>query len=145
MKTRIAVVVALLSVAYIAWPAASVSLDWPAYGGGPSDTRYSPLKLINTSNVSRLQVAWTYDTQDGPGDTQNQPIMIDGTLFGVTPSHKIVAIDAATGARKWQFDSGVRGRGPNRSVVYWTAGGDQRIFADVQSFVYALNARTGEQ
>ena len=28
--------------------------------------------------------------------------------------------------------------------MYWAAGNDQRIFADVQSFVYALNAKTGE-
>lgn len=144
MKTRIAVVAALLSLAFMAWPAANGRTDWPAYGGGPADNRYSPLKQINTSNVRRLQVVWTYDTQDGTGDTQNQPIMVAGTLFGVTPTHKIVAIDAATGKRKWQFDSGVRGRGPNRSVVYWATGDDTRIFADVQSFVYALNAQTGE-
>ena len=118
---------------------------WPGYGGGPLDNRYSPLKQINISNVSHLQIAWQYDTHDGAGDTQNQPIMINGTLYGVTPTHKIVAIDAATGKQKWQFDSGVRGRGPNRAVVYWAAGEsqDNRIFADVQSFVYAINAETG--
>jgi quinoprotein glucose dehydrogenase len=141
---RIAVAFAALSLAYAVLHAANPEHPWPAYGGGPADNRYSPLKQINTANVSQLQVAWTYDTQDGAGDTQNQPIMIKGTLYGVTPTHKIVAIDAATGKRKWQFDSGVRGRGPNRSVVYWAAGADQRIFGDVQSFVYALNAQTGE-
>ena len=144
MKMRIAVAFAALSLAYAVLHAANPEHPWPAYGGGPADNRYSPLKQINTANVSQLQVAWTYDTQDGAGDTQNQPIMIKGTLYGVTPTHKIVAIDAATGKRKWQFDSGVRGRGPNRSVVYWAAGADQRIFGDVQSFVYALNAQTGE-
>jgi len=144
VKMRIAVAFAALSLAYAVLHAANPEHPWPAYGGGPADNRYSPLKQINTANVSQLQVAWTYDTQDGAGDTQNQPIMIKGTLYGVTPTHKIVAIDAATGKRKWQFDSGVRGRGPNRSVVYWAAGADQRIFGDVQSFVYALNAQTGE-
>jgi len=144
MKIRVLAAIAAVSLSWVLLQAANTGHDWPAYGGGPMDNRYSPLKQINTANVSRLQVAWTYDTQDGAGDTQNQPIMVDGTLFGVTPSHKIVAIDAATGKRKWQFDSGVRGRGPNRSVVYWAAGGDRRVFPDVQSFVYALNAQTGE-
>jgi quinoprotein glucose dehydrogenase len=144
VKIRIAIIVGAVLLAYAAWPAANSEQSWPAYGGGPSNNRYSPLKQINTANVSRLQIAWQYDTQDGPGDTQNQPIMINGTLYGVTPTHKMVAIDAATGKRKWQFDSGVRGRGANRGELYWAAGDDQRIFADVQSFVYALNAKTGE-
>jgi quinoprotein glucose dehydrogenase len=144
VKLRIALLFGTLAIAYLAWPAAKREQPWPAYGGGPLDNRYSPLKQINTSNVSRLRVAWSYDTQDGAGDTQTQPIMVNGTVYGVTPTHKIVAIDAATGARKWQFKSGVRGRGANRSVMYWAAGDDQIIFGSVQSFIYALNARTGE-
>jgi quinoprotein glucose dehydrogenase len=124
--------------------AARGETDWPAYGGGPADNRYSTLKQINKSNVSQLRVAWQYDTDDGPGDPQTQPIMVDGRLFGVTPRHKIVALDAAGGKLLWKFDSGIEGRGPNRSVVHWAAGDDRRIFAAVQSFVYALDARTGK-
>ena len=41
--------------------------DWPAYGGGPDDTRYSPLKQINVENVRNLQVAWRYDTGEKGG------------------------------------------------------------------------------
>ena len=147
MKKRIAPALGALSIficAWIAWPAANPDHDWPAYGGNASDNRYSPLKQINTSNVAKLEVAWSYDTQDGAGDTQNQPIMVNGTLYGVTPMHRIVALDAATGKRKWQFDSGVRGRGPNRAVIHWQAGNEERIFAAVQSFIYALNPQTGE-
>jgi quinoprotein glucose dehydrogenase len=120
---------------------------WPAYGGGPEGIRYSSLRQINRSNVSRLRVAWTYDTDDGSGDPQTQPIMVNGVVFGVTPRHRVVAIDASTGKLIWRFDSGMEGRGANRSVVHWTdgngPGSDQRIFAAVQSFVYALDARTG--
>jgi quinoprotein glucose dehydrogenase len=118
--------------------------NWPGYGGGPEETRYSNLKQINRANVARLQVAWSYDTADGAGDPQTQPIMVDGVLFGLTPKHKAIALDAATGKLLWQFDSGVMGRGADRSVVYWSAGDDRRIFAAVQSFIYALDARTGK-
>ena len=35
--------------------------DWPSFGNDPGATRYSPLKQINTGNVSQLKVAWTFD------------------------------------------------------------------------------------
>ena len=118
--------------------------DWPGYGGGPAGTRYSALKQIDRTNVSKLEVAWTYDTADGPGDPQTQPIMVDGVLYGLTPKHKLIALDARTGKLLWQFDSGIAGRGANRSVVYWGEGEDRRIFTSIQSFVYAVDARSGK-
>jgi glucose dehydrogenase len=119
------------------------SQDWPVYGG-PGQTRYSPLKQINRSNVARLRVAWTYDTADGPNASQTQPIVVNGVLYGITPRHKVIALDAATGKLLWRFDSGIEGRGPNRGPMYWAAGGDRRVFASVRNYVYALDARTGE-
>jgi quinoprotein glucose dehydrogenase len=118
--------------------------DWPVYGGAPEQTRYSSLTQINRSNVNQLQLAWTYNTMDGPGATQTEPIVVHGVLFGVTPKHKIIALNAATGELMWKFESGIAGRGPNRGVTYWSSGEDERIFAAVQSYVYALNARTGQ-
>jgi quinoprotein glucose dehydrogenase len=118
--------------------------DWPAYGGGPEDIRYSSLTQINRSNVTQLQIAWTYDTMDGPGTTQTEPIMVNGVLFAVTPKHRIIALDAASGKLIWKFDSGLLGRGPNRGVAYWASGNDARIFGSVQYYLYALDARTGQ-
>src|SRR2546430_543821 len=80
--------------------------EWPSYGGGPDGIRYSPLTQINRSNVSQLQVAWTYDSDEGPGGTQCQPLVVGGVLYAVTPQHNIVALDAATGKQIWKFESG---------------------------------------
>ncbi|HWD39890.1 MAG TPA: PQQ-binding-like beta-propeller repeat protein [Fimbriimonas sp.] len=118
--------------------------DWPSYGGGPNGIRYSSLSQINRSNVSQLQVAWTYDCGEGPGGTQCQPLVVSDTLYGVTPNHNVVALDAATGVQKWKFESGIIGRGPNRGLTYWSDGKDRRIFAAVTNFVYALDAETGK-
>ena len=123
---------------------AAAQTEWPAYGGGAAETRYSGLQQINRTNVAKLQTAWTFDTADGPGDPQTQPIMVDGTLYGLTPKHKVVALDAATGKLRWKFDSGIEGRGANRAVVYWAEGNDRRIFASIRSFIYGLDARTGK-
>ena len=115
--------------------------EWPVYGG-PGQTRYSPLNQINRSNVRNLQVAWTYDAGE-QGGLQTSPIVVNGVLYVLTPTHKVVALDAATGARRWVFDSGIVGRGPNRGVIYWTDGEHGRIFTGQDTYIYALDAATG--
>jgi len=121
-------------------PAAPVA--W-GYGGGPEQTRYSRLAQINRTNVKQLEVAWTYDTGE-PGAMQTQPIVVGDVLYGYTPTHKAFAVNAATGAHLWTFDSGIRGSGPNRGVMYWSDGTERRVFAAVGDLVYALDPATGK-
>ena len=118
--------------------------EWSAYGGGPDSIRYSSLTQINRSNVGQLEVAWTYDCEEGPGGTQTQPLVAGGVLYALTPQHKLVALDAATGKPLWRFDSGIIGRGPNRGVSYWTEGDERRVFTAITHFVYALDPATGK-
>ena len=117
------------------------SSDW-GYGGGPQQIRYSPLTQITGSNVARLQVAWTYDTGE-PGAMQTQPVVVDDVLYGYTPTHKTFALNAATGALLWTFAPGIKGSGPNRGVMYWQSGGERRVFAAVDNYIYALDPMTG--
>ncbi len=117
--------------------------DWPAYGGGPEDTRYSPLQQINRENVRALQVAWTYDTAE-EGGLETSPIIVNGVLYGITPAQEIFALDAATGRQLWKFGSGIEGGQPNRGLSYWASGADQRILVGITNFVYAIDARTGK-
>ncbi len=124
--------------------AASLKTDSFAYGGGPEGLRYSRLRQINRSNVRQLQVAWKFDAEDGAGDSQNQPVVMNGVLYGITARHKVIALDAATGKLLWKFDPGLPARGPNRGVTHWTDGREQRIFAGAQHYIYALDAITGE-
>ena len=117
--------------------------DWPAYGGGPEDTRYSPLSQINRQNVQNLQVAWTYDSGE-TGGLQTSPIVVDGVLFGITPTLKIFALDAATGKELWKFGSSNPDGQPNRGLSYWADGDDKRVLVGIESYEYALDARTGK-
>ncbi|HEX5483064.1 MAG TPA: PQQ-binding-like beta-propeller repeat protein, partial [Terriglobia bacterium] len=123
--------------------------DWRVYGGEPAQTHYSPLTQINRSNVNRLTVAWTYDTGEPGGKAHNRsfetsPIIVDGVLYGYTPSEKVIALNAATGKLLWKFDSGVHGTQPDRGLAYWANGKDTRVLADIMNFIYALNAKTGK-
>ena len=126
-------------------PAAKQSdRGWPAYGGGPEQIRYSTLAQINRANVKELEQAWIYDSGE-TGGLQTQPIVVDGVLYGVTPSHKAFAVRAATGEHLWTFDSGIKAQGPNRGLMHWSDGReDRRVYAAVTRYVYALDARTGK-
>src|ERR1700751_6287212 len=72
------------------------SRNWPVYGGSPEYLHYSPLVQINRSNVKQLRVAWTYDSGE-QGGLQTSPLVVDGALYGITPTQKIFAVDAAKG------------------------------------------------
>jgi quinoprotein glucose dehydrogenase len=117
--------------------------DWPMYGGAPENNHYSPLTQINRANVGKLAVAWSFDTRE-EGGLQTSPIVVNGTLYGISPSQKIFALDAATGKLLWKFDSGVVGTQPDRGLSYWTDGKSARILVGVMNFLYALDAATGK-
>jgi quinoprotein glucose dehydrogenase len=122
----------------------SAGRDWPAYGGNPEGTRYSPLTQINRSNVGRLQVAWQFDPGEGPPNArfQAQPIVLNGILYTVTPVSSVVALDGATGKLKWSWKS--PDRTAVRGLTYWTDGKEQRLLAAFGRYIYAIDAVTGK-
>lgn len=117
--------------------------DWAVYGGDAENTHYSPLTQINRDNVKDLRVAWEYNTGE-TGGLETSPLIVDAVLYGITPTQKIFALNAATGKLLWKFDSGIIGTQPARGLAYWSKGSDQRIFAGIMNFVYALDASTGK-
>jgi len=117
--------------------------DWPIYGGTSDNNHFSSLAQINRTNVKQLQVAWSFDTEES-GGLQTSPIEVDGVLYGITPSQKIFALEAASGNLLWKYDSGIKGTQPDRGLAYWSDGKEGRILVGVMNFVYALDAKTGK-
>src|SRR5258708_229333 len=95
------------------------TVDWPVYNGGADGDHYSKLRQIDRSNVSKLQVAWTFDTGE-KGGIQTNPLIVGRTLYAYTPTQKVVALDAATRKPKWKIDAGVNCPPPARGGAYWT-------------------------
>jgi quinoprotein glucose dehydrogenase len=118
--------------------------DWREYLGGPDRSHYSPLKQINSTNVSQLQVAWTYRTGDS-GQMQCNPIIVNGVLYGMTASTQPFALAAATGKEIWRRKAeGTPMYNTSRGVTYWEKGEDKRILFTNGPWLYAVNAKTGE-
>ena len=119
------------------------SQDWPRYGGNPENNHYSSLAQINRENVGKLRTAWTFDTGE-QGGLQSSPLIVNGVLYGITPTQKIFALDAATGKLLWKFDSGINGTQPDRGLAYWSSANGARILVGVMNYLYALDAATGK-
>src|SRR3979409_2686670 len=58
--------------------------EWLSYGLTPGETRYSPLKQIDATNVSRLGLDWSYEIGPGGGGQEGTPLMSNGTLYNIT-------------------------------------------------------------
>src|ERR1700674_1495050 len=53
--------------------------EWLSYGLTPGETRYSPLKQIDATNVSRLGLDWSYEIGPGGGNQEGTPLMWNAT------------------------------------------------------------------
>ncbi|HEY3929423.1 MAG TPA: PQQ-binding-like beta-propeller repeat protein, partial [Candidatus Koribacter sp.] len=82
----------------------TLSGDWLSYGRTQSETRYSPLNLINTLNVNRLSLSWTYTLGAGGGNQEGTPLVWNNTLYGITNWSVVYALDARTGKEMWRWD-----------------------------------------
>jgi quinohemoprotein ethanol dehydrogenase len=80
--------------------------NWPVSGRASEQAHFSPLNGINTSNVSRLGLAWSFDIPDIVLAT-SEPIENDGVLYFAVGYSVVRALDAATGRLLWLYDPGV--------------------------------------
>ena len=54
--------------------------NWAMQAGDMYNHRFSQLKQINTSNVGKMQVAWTFSTGVLRGH-EGSPLVVDGTMY----------------------------------------------------------------
>ncbi len=78
--------------------------SWLAYGRSQNETRYSPLKQIDSSNASRLGLEWSYVLGAGGGNQEGTPLVWNDTLYGITTWSVVFALDARTGKELWRWD-----------------------------------------
>ena len=81
--------------------------DWPYVGRDAGGTRHSSLAQTNRANVAKLEIAWTFDTEDWSDRNdlpsrslfEATPLAIDGVLYIPSPMSRLFALDAETGKR----------------------------------------------
>jgi quinoprotein glucose dehydrogenase len=147
MRISITTLLALLSTALFG------QTDWPAYGHDPGATRYSPLRQINTKNVSQLHLAWMYDTEANAADgspkraslSETTPLVIGNVMYMSTPYNSVVALEPESGKEIWKYRSPATPA--YRGIAYWP--GDNKspaqiVFGTTNGLMISLNAKTGQ-
>jgi quinoprotein glucose dehydrogenase len=132
--------------------------EWRYYGGDAGGMKYSTLKQINRSNVTRLKVAWKFQTGDvSDGKTyptrsafETTPLIIDGVLYLTTPFNRLIALDPETGKQIWAFDPQLNKELPynlfiNRGAAYWSDGTQKRIlYGTLDGRLFSIDAVSGK-
>lgn len=115
--------------------------EWPSYNGASDGNRHSALEQIDTKNVDRLQLQWSY-TLPFP-NLQTTPLMSDGVMY-VTGPNRVCALDPRTGSEIWCFarprSKGRNGANPNRGAAVL---GDRIFFTTDDAHLLSLNRITG--
>jgi PQQ-dependent dehydrogenase (methanol/ethanol family) len=126
------------------------SKNWATQAGDMYNQRYSKLKQINTGNVGKMQVAWTFSTGVLRGH-EGSPLVIDGTMYLHSPfPNKVFAIDLDTQKILWKYEPK---QDPavipqmccdtvNRGLAYAEG---KIILQQADSMLVALDAKTGKK
>jgi len=126
--------------------------EWTLPAGDFANTRYSPLSQINTGNVQNLKVVTTASTGI-PHGHEGQPLVVNGTLYMVTPfPNNLIALDLTKPGfpQKWVFRPfpDLRSQGVaccdivNRGASY--ADG-KVIYNTLDDHTVAVDANTGQK
>ena len=115
---------------------------WGSYLGGGDSAQFTALRQINTSNVSRLEVAWRFPA--GKRTFLFNPLIADGLAFVLAGANDLVALDAATGATVWTRPH--PGAVGTRGMNYWRSadGLDRRLLYIADGYLTAMDAKTGQ-
>jgi len=123
--------------------------DWLMFRRNYQGWSYSPLKDINTDNVSKLTLKWMWSMPEN-GTMEITPMVHDGLIYVWGTGNTIQALNAKTGELLWENRLGPAPRAPGpgpsteetRAMGFW---GNNVYVNTPYGMVYALDARTGEE
>ena len=121
------------------------STAWPSYGRDYTNQRFSPLGQITAASVKDLSLVWHYKTGVVKA-FETSPIVVGGTMYITTALNHVIALDAATGEKKWEWIAALGTTiiccGPvNRGVSVY---GGRVYVGTLDARLVALDATTGK-
>src|SRR5215218_3341888 len=87
--------------------------DWPLDGADLADSRVASEPTISSANVANLSRAWSVDVG---GAVSGTPVIAAGEMYVGSYSGILYALDLATGAARWTYETGAVVRDPNLNL-----------------------------
>ena len=119
--------------------------NWLTYNRTYMSQHHSPLDQINRENVGDLELKWVYQAKSLE-KYEATPLVVDGVIYTVQMPNDVVALDAITGRKYWEYvhilDGTINvccGR-VNRGLAIL---GDTLYMGTIDGKLVALDAKTG--
>lgn len=131
---------------------AGAGVNWPTVGGDTSNTRFSSLDEIDTGNASKLHLVWqgSYSPklEATTLEEESTPLVLDGVMYMVTPEDNVVAVNAATGTKAWEWKAEVKEselRTEPPTGVQGLAVGDGLVFVETNAAnIVGIDVKSGQ-
>jgi alcohol dehydrogenase (cytochrome c) len=127
--------------------------DWLMLGGNMEHWNYSPLDQISRRNINSLQLVWARQMPTTGGRAGTSPVIHNGIMYLISPNDAILAVDAVTGSRIWEYRRPLPAIGDAEGLIHHRYSGAKRglaLYGDKiftvasDNVVIALDARTGK-
>ncbi len=128
---------------------AAASKGWLMFNRSYAGDDYAPFAQINTKNVASLKPAWSSAKIDIPNGFEGTPIVNGDYMFATTPLDHLIAFNAKTGKKLWEYDYDLPKTAlktvccdvNNRGVAVY---GNEVFMGTLDNHVLALDATTGK-
>ena len=127
--------------------------DWPMLGGNMAHWNYSSLDQITRENINGLQLVWARQMPTTGGRAATSPLIHKGIMYLISPNDALVAVDAVSGSRIWEYRRELPAAGEGPGLIRHNYSGPKRgiaLYGDKiftvasDNAVIALDARTGK-
>lgn len=126
--------------------------DWTSQARDYANSRYSTLNQINTTNVGRLRIAWTFSDGALYGH-EGAPLVAGGTMYTVSPfPDRAFALDLTKpgGPIKWVYDPKPSAMAIGKACCDpvlrgWAIGDGKLIYNLLDDHVVAVDLKTGKE
>jgi alcohol dehydrogenase (cytochrome c) len=122
--------------------------EWLTFAGNYAGHRHSMLSTISKQNVSKLRVAWIAQLRSASEFLEASPIVTSNLVFVTESPEGVIALDATTGEKVWEFRRPLPSGVPaccgqvNRGVAIL----DDSVFvATLDAHLVAVDASTGRK
>ncbi len=119
--------------------------NWLTYSRTYDSQHHSPLDQITRENVADLELKWVFQARSLE-KFEMTPLVVDGIVYAVQMPNDVVALDAVTGRKFWEYTHVLEGKinvccgRINRGLAIL---GDTLYMGTIDGKLVALDAKTG--